>query len=59
MNIVKNLATITFAIKLHRCVESCNTLNDVSNKVCVPNKTEDLTLIWVDFLGVHFEVEEG
>ena len=23
---------------------SCNTVNDLSNKVCVPNKTEDLNL---------------
>ena len=30
-----------FAVKLDRCVESCNTLNDLSNKVCVPNKIED------------------
>ena len=27
---------------LDRCVESYNTLNDVSNKVCVLNKKEDL-----------------
>ena len=27
------------AVKLDRCVGSCNTLNDLSNKVCVPNKT--------------------
>ena len=33
-----------FAVKLDRCVGSCNTLNGVSNKVCVPNKTEDLNL---------------
>ena len=33
-----------FTFKLDRCVESCNTLNDLSNKVCVPNKTEDLNL---------------
>ena len=33
-----------FAVKLERCVGSCNTLNDLSNKVCVPNKTEDLNL---------------
>ena len=33
-----------FAIKLDICVESCNTLNDLPNKVCVPNKTEDLNL---------------
>ena len=30
-----------FTVKLDRCVGSCNTLNDLSNKVCVPNKTED------------------
>ena len=28
-----------FAIKLDRCVGSCNVLNDLSNKACVPNKT--------------------
>ena len=43
-----------FAIKLDRCVRSCNTLNNLSNnlntlnnltkKVCVPNKTEDLNI---------------
>ena len=33
-----------FTVKLDRCVGSCNTLNDLSNKVCVPNKTEDLNL---------------
>ena len=33
-----------FAVKLDRCAGSCNTLNDFSNKVCVPNKTEDLNL---------------
>ena len=30
-----------FVVKLDRCVRSCNTLNDLSDKVCVPNKTED------------------
>ena len=34
-----------FAIKLDICVGSCNTMNDLSNnKVCTPNKTEDLNL---------------
>ena len=33
-----------FVVKLHRCVGSYNTLNNLSNKVCVPNKTEDLNL---------------
>ena len=32
------------AVKLDRCVGNCNTLNDLSNKVCVPNKIEDLNL---------------
>ena len=26
-----------FAVKLDRCAGSFNTLNDLSNKVCVPN----------------------
>ena len=33
-----------FLVKLDRCVRRCNTLNEFSNKVCVPNKTEDLNL---------------
>ena len=33
-----------FAVKLDRFVGSCTTLNDLSNKVCIPNKTEDLNL---------------
>ena len=39
-----------FVVKLERFVGSCNTLNDLFNKVCVPNKTEDLNLsmsIWL------------
>ena len=30
-----------FAVRLDR---SCHTLNDLSNKVCVPNKTKDLSV---------------
>ena len=30
-----------FAAKLDKCIGSCNTLIDLSNKVCDPNKTED------------------
>ena len=33
-----------FAVRLDRCVGSRNTLNDLSNNVCIPNKTEDLNL---------------
>ena len=31
-------------IYLDRCIGSCNTLNELSNEVCVPNKTGDLNL---------------
>ena len=31
-------------VKLDRCVGSSNTHNGLSNKVCVPNKTQDLDL---------------
>ena len=31
-------------VKLGRCIVSCNTLNDLCNKLCVPNKTEDLNI---------------
>ena len=31
-------------VKLNTCVGNCNTLNELSNKVCVTNKTEDLNL---------------
>ena len=33
-----------FSVKLDRCVGSGNTLNGLSNRVCIPNKTEDLNL---------------
>ena len=33
-----------FAVKLDICIGSCNTLNNLSNKVCVPNETKDLNL---------------
>ena len=33
-----------FAVNLDRCVGSCNTLNDLSNRVCVSNKTGHLNL---------------
>ena len=32
----------TFEVKLDWCVRSCNTLDDLANKVFIPNKTEDL-----------------
>ena len=41
MNTVKNYTTIH---ELDKCVGSSNTLNDFYNKLCVPNKTEDLNI---------------
>ena len=40
----QELPCYPFAVKLDKCVGSCNTLNGLSYKVCVPNKTEDLNL---------------
>ena len=34
----------SFSVKLDRFARSCNTINDLANKTCVPNKTEDLNL---------------
>ena len=36
-----------FAVKLDECVGSCNTLNELSSKVCVTNKTEDLNYMFL------------
>ena len=41
-----------FMVKLGRCVGSCNTVNDLASKVCVPNKTEDLNLS-MDKIGTN------
>ena len=38
----RELHYYTVAVKLDRCVESCNILNDLSNKVCAPNKTQKI-----------------
>ena len=33
-----------FAVNLHRCAGSGNTLDDLSSRACVPSKVEDLNL---------------
>ena len=38
----QGLCYYPFVVNLDRCVGSCNTLNDLSNRVSVQNKTEDL-----------------
>ena len=40
----KKFCYYPFAFKLDKCVGSCNTLNVLSDKLCVPNKTEDLNI---------------
>ena len=42
------------SVKLDRCFVSCNTFNDLPNKLCVPNKTEDLNLsVFKMITGIH------
>ena len=43
---IEVLCYYRFAISLDRCMGSCNTLNDLSNKVCAPKKTEHLNVIF-------------
>ena len=40
----EGLLYFPFAINLDRCVGSCNTLNQLSNIIFVPNNTKDLNL---------------
>ena len=41
-----------FAVNLDGCAGSCHSFEDLSNKVCVPNKTEDLNLSLFDMITV-------
>ena len=34
----------SFVVNLGKCAGSCNTLDDLSSRACVPNETEDLDL---------------
>ena len=43
MNAFKNFTTIPLQLN-EIYLGSCNTLTDLSNKVCIPNKTKDLNL---------------
>ena len=40
----RGLRYYPFAVNLDRYVGGCNTLNDLSNRVCIPNQTEDLNI---------------
>ena len=47
---IQGLRYYPFAVNLDRCMGSCNILSDASNRVCVPNKTEDSNLIVFDMI---------
>ena len=47
-NTIQNL--YPFVVNLDRRMGSCNILNDLSNRVCVPNKTENLKLSVFDMI---------
>ena len=38
---IQGLGYCPFAVNLDRCMESDDTLNNLSNRRCVPNKTEE------------------
>ena len=40
----QRLCYYSLTINLDRCNENCNTCHDLSNRICVPNKTEDVNL---------------
>ena len=42
---IERLPCYSFAVNLDRCMQSRNTLNDMSNRMPVPNKTKDWNLI--------------
>ena len=44
-----------FAVKLDKCVGSCNTFNDLLNKTCVPNKSEDLNIYVFNIITEKYE----
>ena len=46
----QGLRYYTFAFNLDRCVGSCKTLNDLSNKLCVSNKIEELNLSFFNMI---------
>ena len=50
-----------FVVKLNRCVWNYNTLNDICNKIYVPNKTEDSNLslfnIWIERINKAFIIQ--
>ena len=54
INAVQNYAIILFSVRLDRYVRTCESLNDLSYEVFIPNKTEDLSQSVVTmFTGIN------
>ena len=47
---IEGLGYYPFAANLYRCMGSCNTLDHLSNRVCVPNKREDLNVSVINMI---------
>ena len=47
---IEGLRYYPFAVNLYRCMGICDTVNDLSNRTCVPNKREDLNLSVFDLM---------
>ena len=41
---IEGLCYYPFTVNSYRSMGSCNIFNDLSNRICVPNKTEDINL---------------
>ena len=54
----QGLCYFSVAINFDRCVRSFNTLYDLSNRVCVPSKTQDLNLHVFNMITVIRESEK-
>ena len=48
-----------FSVKLARCVGSYNTINDLSNKVCIPNKTKNQIQINLSIFSMITGINES
>ena len=55
--LAQSLLYYPFAVDLDRCMGSCNTLNNLSNRLCVPEKTEDLDMNFFNMItGINVKI---
>ena len=45
-----------FSVNLDRCLGSFNTFNDLSNILCVPDKTEDLNVSVLNMITYFMQI---